>query len=228
MKRWQMFTLRQLTAMVTLSDLVREIGADVRQDAAVRLPSQETDEYAHALTAFLALALNRCASFNNSFCRWNGNQTVFIFTRAAIPMLWDFSEANILGEKVVSWHTAVGICASAIETIESNSRVRTSARQIDAASGVDGLCSLLVSTDPPYYDNIGYAALSDVYYVWLRRTIGSIYPDLFSTVLVPKVAELTAAPERFGGDRQQAREHFESGFRKAFTSLREKMEHHSR
>jgi putative DNA methylase len=81
----------------------------------------------------------------------------------------------------------------------------------------------LVSTDPPYYDNIGYAALSDFFYVWLRRTIGDLYPDLFSTVLVPKSQELTASPERFDGDKQRAKEHFETGFRKAFAALREKM-----
>lgn len=69
-----------------------------------------------------------------------------------------------------------------------------------------------MSTDPPYYDNIGYAALSDFFYVWLRRTIGDLYADLFSTVLVPKMPELTAAPERFDGDKQKAKEHFEAGF----------------
>ena len=83
----------------------------------------------------------------------------------------------------------------------------------------------MVSTDPPYYDNIGYAALSDFFYVWLRRTIGSLYPDLCSTLLVPKKQELIASPERFEGDKEKAKEHFETGFRKAFTALREKMDH---
>ena len=96
--------------------------------------------------------------------------------------------------------------------------------QIDAASGANGLPNLLVSTDPPYYDNIGYAALSDVFYVWLRRSIGEIYPDIFGTVLVPKIQELIASPERFNGDKEQAKQHFEVGFRKAFSALREKMD----
>ena len=103
-----------------------------------------------------------------------------------------------------------------------NSQAR--ARQIDAATGANGIDNLLVSTDPPYYDNIGYAALSDFFYVWLRRTIGDVYPNLFSTVLVPKVAELTASPERFGGSEEQAKKHFESGFRLALSALREKMD----
>jgi putative DNA methylase len=83
---------------------------------------------------------------------------------------------------------------------------------------------LLVSTDPPYYDNIGYAALSDFFYVWLRRTIGDLHPELFGTLLVPKLPELTASPELFDGDKNRARDHFESGFRKAFHALREKMD----
>src|SRR5262249_40844261 len=97
-------------------------------------------------------------------------------------------------------------------------------RQVDAASGTNGLKNLLVSTDPPYYDNISYAGLSDFFYAWLRRTIGQLYPELFSTVLVPKLAELTASPERFNGDKEKAREHFERGFRSAFTALRSKMD----
>ncbi len=99
------------------------------------------------------------------------------------------------------------------------------AHQADAAAGANGLSNLLVSTDPPYYDNIGYATLSDFFYVWLRRTIGDLYPEHFGTVFVPKMPELTASPGRFGGDRHKAKEHFETGFRQAFTSLRSKMDH---
>jgi putative DNA methylase len=224
-KHWQMFTPRQLTALVTLSDFVKAIGEDVQRDAqAAGRPDDEARDYAHAVTTFLGLAVDRCASFGNSLCRWNGSQTVFLFTRPAIPMLWDFSEANVMGEKAVCWHTAVDICANAIDTIEPDPGVKAMARQVDAAAGANGLGSLLVSTDPPYYDNIGYAALSDFFYIWLRRTIGDLYPDLFSTVLVPKMPELTASPERFDGDREKAKEHFETGFRKAFTDLRAKMD----
>src|SRR5262249_54760799 len=99
------------------------------------------------------------------------------------------------------------------------------ASQIDAATRANGITKFLVSTDPPYYDNIGYAVLSDFFYVWLRRTVGHLYPDLFSTLLAPKLQELTASPGRFDGDRERAKEHFESGFRKAFAAFREKMDH---
>lgn len=219
------FTPRQLTAMVTLSDLVKEIGDDVRRNAgAAGLAAAESADYARAVSTFLALAVDRCSSFNNSLCRWNGNQTVFIFAKQAIPMLWDYSEANILGEVAVCWHTAVGICTDAIETVAPRKNPMGSAAQTDAANGAAGVRSLLVSTDPPYYDNIGYATLSDFFYVWLRRTVGSLYPDLFSTMLVPKMPELTASPERFDGDKSRAKEHFESGFRRTFTLLRERLD----
>lgn len=224
-KHWQMFTPRQLTAMVTFSDLVKEVGAEVHRDAlAGSLGEVDAADYSRSVTTFLALVLDRCASFNNSLCRWNGNQTVFVFVRQAISMLLDFSEANFMGERAVCWHTAVDICADAIETIAPNGTPTAEAHQVDAATGANGLQNILVSTDPPYYDNIGYAALSDVFYIWLRRTIGDLYPSLFSTVLVPKMAELTAAPERFDGDRDKAKQHFETGFRRAFTALRDRMD----
>lgn len=221
------FSPRQITAIVTLSDLVREIGVDVRRDAAAAgLSVDEVDDYARTVTTFLALAVDRCADFNNALCRWSpSNQKVMnLFGRQAIPMIWDFAEANNLGDSVGSWSTCSEYVADCIEVITAGSGKLGQARQIDAASGADGLHNLLVSTDPPYYDNIGYAALSDFFYVWLRRTIGVLYSDLFTTVLVPKMQELTASPERFGGDKEKAKEHFETGFRMAFTALRHKMD----
>jgi len=219
------FTPRQLTAMVTLSDLVREVRADVRRDAlAAGLSDGEADAYTTAVTTFLALALDRCADFNNSLCGWTpSNQKVMhLFGRQAIPMVWDFAEANLLGDSVGGWSTCSDYVAKCIETTAASQDGH--ARPIDAASPWDGLRNVLVSTDPPYYDNIGYAALSDFFYVWLRRTIGDLYPDLFGTILVPKEPELVAAPERFDGDKRKAKEHFEQGFRRAFATLREKMD----
>jgi putative DNA methylase len=220
-----LFTPRQLTAMVTLSDLVREVRAEVRRDAlAAGLSDAEADAYAATVTTFLALALDRCADFNNSLCGWNpSNQKVMhLFGRQAIPMVWDFAEANLLGDSVGGWSTCADYVAECIETT-ATSHVGH-ARLIDAASPWDGLKDVLVSTDPPYYDNIPYSNLSDFFYVWLRRTIGDLYPDLFGTILVPKEPELVAAPERFGGDKRKAKEHFEQGFRRAFAVLREKMD----
>lgn len=223
----QLFTHRQLTAMVTLSDLVKEIVTDVRRDAlAAKFSAEGADSYAHTVITFLALAIDRCSDFNNGLCRWSStNQKVMnLFGRQAIPMLWDFAEANILCECVGAWKTCSEYVADCVEVLTTGSVQFGHARQIDAATGANGIKNLLVSTDPPYYDNISYAGLSDFFYVWLRRTVGSLYPDLFSTVLVPKMPELTASPERFGGDKDKAKEHFETGFRNAFTALRDKMD----
>jgi len=221
-----LFTPRQLTAMVTLSDLVRAISEDIKRDAlSCKLSTDDAEAYTRTVVTFLALAVDRCSDFNNSLCRWSSsNQKVMnLFGRQAIPMVWDFAEANILGESVGGWHTCCQYVADCIEVITSSNRLGH-AHQIDAATGSNGIENLLVSTDPPYYDNIGYAALSDFFYVWLRRTIGSLYPELFSTLLVPKLPELIASPERFDGDKSKAKDHFEAGFRKAFAALRTKMD----
>jgi putative DNA methylase len=139
-------------------------------------------------------------------------------------MVWDFSEANIMGDRAVCWHTAVNLTADAVETISTRHVAGTTVHQFDAAESANGFTNFIASTDPPYYNNISYATLSDFFYVWLRRSVGSFYPDLFSTVLVPKLPELTASPDRFDGDKRKAKEHFESGFRRAFSALREKMD----
>lgn len=221
----ELFSPRQLKTMVTLSDLIREIGAEVYAQAQESgLTKSDSNEYGTAIITMLSMALDRCAAFNNSLCRWNGNQTVFIFTKQAIPMLWDFSEANLIGDKAVGWATAVEITAESIESILVGSGFLGESCQVDAAGDWGQLNGVLVSTDPPYYDNISYAALSDFYYMWLRRTVGYLFQDVFRTITVPKGPELTAAPDRFAGDKEKAREHFESGFRAAFSSLRKKMD----
>ncbi|MFH1011238.1 MAG: DUF1156 domain-containing protein, partial [bacterium] len=176
------FTPRQLTAMVTLSDLVKEIRRDVLKDAQnAGFSASVAGEYAKTVTTFLALAVDRCSDFNNSLCRWTaGNQKVMnLFGRQAIPMTWDFAEANILGDSVGAWSTCSDYVAECIEVIGKSAGRKGTGRQIDAASSWNDVRGLLVSTDPPYYDNIGYAVLSDFFYVWLRRTIGDLHPDLF-------------------------------------------------
>lgn len=225
----QLYTPRQLTALVTLSDLIKSVRPELQRHAtAAGYSPEDSNAYATTVITFLALALDRSADSNNALCRWDqsaaGQRVKNLFGRQAIPMLWDFAEANILGEKSVCWSNSVEITAASIEAIVPSIGPAGTARQIDAATGANGIGNLLVSTDPPYYDNISYAGLSDFFYVWLRRTIGDQYPDLFSTVLVPKLPELTASPERFDGNKEKAKEHFEKGFRSAFNALRGKMD----
>ncbi|MDL2316332.1 DUF1156 domain-containing protein [Desulfovibrio sp. OttesenSCG-928-A18] len=226
-KHWQFFSRRQLTALTSLSDLIRATSKDIREDAqAAGFSDAEADSYVATVTTFLALSLDRCADFNNSLCRWaSSNQKVMnLFGRQAIPMVWDFAEANLLGESVGAWKTCMEYVADCIEAIGGTPVNVSDAYQIDAAGTWNNVHDILVSTDPPYYDNIGYAVLSDFFYIWLRRTIGNLYLDLFNTIVVPKTPELTASPERFCGNKEQAKEHFEAGFRKAFTTLRAKMD----
>ena len=224
----QLFTDRQLSALITLSDVIKAILPEVENDAlSAGLTPTAARSYAQAVSTFLGLALDRCADFNNWLCRWSpSNQKVMnLYSRQALPMVWDYAEANTLGSAVGAWSTCSEYVADCVKVLNVGTKLIGKAHQIDAAMGIDGISNLLVSTDPPYYDNIGYATLSDFFYVWLRRTIGDLYPEHFGTVFVPKLPELTASPGRFGGDRYKAKEHFESGFRKAFTALRSKMDH---
>ena len=222
-----LFHTRQLIGLLTISDLVRAIAPDVRRDAIIAgYAPDEATAYSTAVATFLALAADRCADFNNSLCRWSpSNQKVMnLFGRQALPMVFDFSEANLLGDSVGAWSTCSDYVAACVEVLTAGERGPGHAHQRDAASGGDGLRDVVVSTDPPYYDNISYATLSDFFYVWLRRAIGDLHPDLFSTVLTPKMPELIASPDRFGGKRDAARDHFESGFRRAFSMLGERMD----
>jgi len=221
------FTPRQLMAMLTFSDLIQAVGADVESDAVAKgLNATDAHDYSNAVTVFLALALNRFADNNNSLCRWRAPNPALInlFARQAIPMVWDYCEGNSLGTAIGSWHVCIEREVVCIETLSVGSEKVEKAKQFNASSVTELVPdNLLVSTDPPYYDNIGYAALSDFFYVWLRRTVGKRYPEIFTTMLVPKGEELTASPERFGGNREMAKEHFESGFRGVFAQLRAKL-----
>ncbi|TIP92955.1 MAG: DUF1156 domain-containing protein, partial [Mesorhizobium sp.] len=222
-----LFTDRQILALLTTSDLIQEIGSQIRSDAE-RAGLQETDaiRYEQVVRTFLALAADRCADFNNSLCRWSpSNQKVMnLFGKQAIPMVFDFAEANFLGSSVGAWKTCSDYVADCVEVISVGEARVGEAKQLDAAAEQNGAELILVSTDPPYYNNISYAVLSDFFYVWLRRSIGKVYPDIFSTVLVPKLPELIAAANRFEGDALRAKQHFENGFRQAFSALRSKMD----
>ena len=232
----KLFTNRQLTALITFSDLIAEEHQRILQDAiaagmeddGVRL--EENGEgalaYADAITTLLAMALDRCTDFNNAECRWTaGNEKVMnLFGRQGIPMSWDFAEANILADSVGGWSTCSDYVAKCVEVTVIEFTSPGAAQQLDAATAVRDAQRLLVSTDPPYYDNIGYADLSDFFYVWLRRTLVKIHPHLLATMLVPKSQELIASTYRFDGNAHKAKEHFESGFRQAFTALKEKLD----
>ena len=234
-----LFTPRQLVALTTLCDLISEARKKVLADAKISTMPDDgkslddggigTTAYADAVSLFLALTIDRLADFNCALSRWksSGEQQMQLFGRQAIPMVWDFAEANILGNKGITWTNAIKMTTDSIEVIPTTKSAFAGAiHQYDAA-GISSARlpqSVIVSTDPPYYDNIGYADLSDFFYVWLRRSLKDRFPQLFSTLLVPKAPELVATPYRFGNSREKAKEHFESGFKRAFAALKKSLD----
>jgi putative DNA methylase len=212
-KHRHLFTPRQLVALTTLSDLVASARERVLADSA-------DGEYADALATYLALAVDRVADWGNSLSRWENKAQVpqQLFGRQTLSMSWDYAEANPLSESTGSLQASVVNVARSIDALPA-SRVPAEVAQLDAAQ-LDAAGSV-VCTDPPYYDNVPYADLSDFFYVWLRRSMGSIYPDLFSTLLTPKAQELVADAHRFGGNNSAAREFFEDGMARFFSRVRE-------
>lgn len=204
-----LFTNRQLVTLTTFSDLVLEARDRVVADGG-------TESYADAVATYLGMGVSRMTDIANALCRWENTkeQVRNLFGRQAIPMLWDFAETRPFGKAAGAFEVSLGNLAKALA--DSGGPVGE-VRQADAASR--SYQGLLISTDPPYYDNIGYSDLSDFFYVWLRRSLRSIYPDLLATMLVPKAEELVANAYRHGG-KDEAQKFFEDGFRDVFAHAR--------
>ena len=178
--------------------------------------------YGDAVATYLAFAVNRTTNTLCTIARWTPkrDQTVTAFARQALPMTWDYPEVNPFAG------AAGDMFVSADSIAKSLCKVRSDAfgqvRQLDATASIDGLNDPVVATDPPYYDNIGYADLSDYFYVWLRRSLAKVFPLQFSTLLTPKDQELIATPYRHGGDQTKAKQFFETGLASAFAKMHEK------
>ena len=211
----KLFTPRQLVALTTFSDLVQEARERVKHDALaaglsddkkpVRDNGTGATAYAEAVGLYLAFALSKQADLGNSLCRWEpvAQCPRQLFGRQAIPMIWDFAEGNPLGDSSGAWVVFVdGIAKAFAKTFAFvTSKAVGFANQADAGRQ-EVSNAKVVSTDPPYYDNIGYADLSDFFYVWLRRTLKSVFPELFDTLAVPKAEELVATPYRHGSKKK--------------------------
>jgi len=206
MTRWSdLFTARQLVTLTTLADLVLEsLGQTLRDVMAARtaghLPKGDAaNGYAEAVGIYLAFSLSKALTRNTTQTIWyrDRDSTMAAFSRQAIPMTWDFAEVNPLLEATGSIAATAGWVAEVLEGALATGGPASHANQADATRDT---CrsSLIISTDPPYYDNIGYADLSDFFYVWLRRSLRQVFPDLFSTLAVPKAEELIASPFRHG------------------------------
>jgi putative DNA methylase len=211
-KHRQLFTNRQLVALCTFSGLVMEARQKVQTDGC-------DEAYADAVATYLAFAVDKMVDRNSTICAWETkkNRLRGTFQRQALPMTWDFAEANALGGAGGDFSSSAFSVWEVLNRLGEGTPAKVC--QLDATSGQDR-SQYLICTDPPYYDNIGYADLSDFFYVWLRKSLKSIYPGAFSTLLVPKAQELVATPFRFGGDRVAADRHFEAGIGVAFNQMR--------
>jgi putative DNA methylase len=225
-----LFTPRQLLALTTFSNILQEVRDKVLVDAKlINIQKGEMSfssdidatAYVDAVLTYLGLGLSKLADASTSLTRWKPSmdQVIATFARQAIPMVWDYAESNIFNGAAGDYSTTINNMVRAINHLGIG--LSGSIRQRDATSLTDIAKHVLISTDPPYYDNIGYADLSDFFYIWLRHALSSIYPDLFGTILVPKAQELVATPYRFEGSKSKAQQFFETGLEKAFKRMRE-------
>ena len=215
-----LFTNRQLTALTTFSSLVAEAQTKAEADAvaagvvndhiALSAGGSGARAYGEAVGVYLAFVIDKMTDYNSSICSWHnsGEKMRNTFGRQAIPMVWDYAEANPFCSSSGSYDNMLDWVVRCIEQLPAQGNAEVS--QFDAQSDC-GLRNIMVSSDPPYYDNIGYADLSDFFYVWMRQSLKDTYPKLFRTMLVPKAEELVATPYRFEGSTEKARDFFEDG-----------------
>ena len=215
-----LFTNRQLTALTTFSALVAEAQAKAEADAvaagvtndhiALSAGGSGARAYGEAVGVYLAFLIDKMADYHSTVCIWHttGEKMANTMRRQAIQMTWDYAEGNPFSEKSGSFSNMISWVVNVLNQIPAQKAGEVS--QFDAQSDC-GLRNIVVSTDPPYYDNIGYADLSDFFYVWMRQSLKETYPKLFRTMLVPKAEELIATPYRHQGNMQEAKVFFEDG-----------------
>ncbi|MCA9833506.1 MAG: DUF1156 domain-containing protein [Thermomicrobiales bacterium] len=217
-----LFTERQLVALTTFSDLVGEARECVLADATMALSAEyaisvrpRAKAYADGVSTYLAFAVDRIADRGSTIASWDSSASKMrnSFGRQALPMTWDYGEANPFSSSTGCWDNAISWIEEVVEALPANSPSVVSQQD---ATRVRGFDAGIISTDPPYYDNIGYADLSDFFYVWLRRALVDVWPSLFTTLQVPKEEELVATPYRFKGGKKEAERFFEDGLRHTF------------
>ena len=227
-KYGDLVTSRQLVALTIFSDLVGEATQRVRSDALQSglsedpMPLREGGAgamaYANGVTAYLGCAVSRMANYSSSLCVWSSHPkdelAKQVFLRQALAMTWDFAETNPFSSAGGTLDVNISYLIKSIERLPGKGfGMAAQANAVDAA-----VANRVISTDPPYYDNISYADLSDFFYVWLRRSLRSIFPDLFATLAVPKAEELVATPYRHG-NKEQAETFFLNGMTRVMQQL---------
>ena len=233
LEKWSdLFTSRQLNALTTFSGLINDVIKQIQNDSPEECFNHDESHlvsggsgltaYSEAIGIYLAFAISKLADRGSTICTWftERDSTRNTFARQSIPMTWDYAELNTLLGGTGSFLGAVQWTAESLDAVACSSQKNAGiATQFDAMKQNISM-NKVVSTDPPYYDNIGYADLSDFFYIWLRRSLQPIFPDLFSTVAVPKSEELVATPYRHGG-KEKAESFFLEGMTLAMKRLAE-------
>ncbi len=229
---WQLYTPRQLVALVTFSDLVQEMLERIKLDAinsgladdnkSLRDDGISAMAYAETIAIYLGFGVDKMADRHSTLGRWDPTPTasgiINTFSRQALPMTWDYAEGNPFSEASGNFDGGIGWIAKVIDFSIS---AFTPGMSIQSDAATQNLSmNKVVSTDPPYYDNIGYADLSDYFYVWLRHSLRNVYPTLFSTMTVPKTEELVATASRHGG-KEKAENFFLKGMTQAMHRIAE-------
>lgn len=219
-----LFTNRQLTALTTFSQLVKEVQLQVESDALEagweddKVPLNKGGAgalaYGQAISVYLAFLVDKLADRSSSICSWDISRDGLrnTFGRQAIPMAWDYAEGNPFSNSSGCFDNMSEWITKCLLTLPTETFGE--AKQWNAQSDC-GLRQIMLSTDPPYYDNIGYADLSDYFYIWLRQSLRSVYPEIFRTMLVPKAEELIATPYRHENNKAKAKAFFEDGMLQA-------------
>lgn len=226
------FTKRQLVSLNVFSNLIKDVREKVLNDC---LAAEWTDDgkgiaysgtgataYADAIATYLSMTVSKITSYHCTLGVWRANEgkTGRAFGRHSIPMVWDFPESNPFAGAGGDFEGATSDCAKVIASLDARSHGEVSQEACQLLQ-VSNNVFRVISTDPPYYDNVAYAELSDFFYVWLRRTLRTIYPGLFSTVAVPKTEELVAMPDRHKS-RDAAEIFFLDGMTEAMRRLSER------
>lgn len=234
-KHGDLFTSRQLVALTTFSDLVKEAREKVLEDAIAAGFSEDdvglsdggsgAEAYADAVELYLSLSFSRWIDLSNSICTWNvSNENIrALFSRQAIPMSWDYAELSPFSPIA----SAISRVFKTAELVNHLPCIRPADVSVSDAINMNRELKGITATDPPYYDNMGYADLSDFFFVWLRRILLENWPSLFQTVLTPKKAEIIASPFRFEGDRKKAKRFFENNLRRVFSRISSSMTIHA-
>jgi putative DNA methylase len=216
-----LFTARQLVALTTFCELVSEARNDIGHDAARSgFPGDDrplseggvgANAYADAVAIYLGFCVDKMTDTNSTLCTWQNNPPRLraTFGRQALAMTWDIAEAGIFGDAAGDFQRAYGSLCEVLDNLHPG--IEGNVTQADDRDVSRLPNHIVISTDPPYYDNICYAYLSDYFYVWLRKSIGSIYPLLFATMLTPKTSELIASAFRHDGNKERAKTFFEDG-----------------